>query len=54
MDIYRLKFSLWVGPQRVPQFYERSEHLHAYGSTIHTCCSPESARPGSGMGVGVI
>ena len=33
MGIYKLSFSLWVGPQGVPQFYERSEHLHAYGST---------------------
>ena len=41
MDIYRLRFSLWVGPQGVPQFYERSEHLHAYGSTT----------PSSGVGV---
>ena len=35
MDIYMLSFSLWVGPQGVPQFYKWSEHLHAYGSTTH-------------------
>ena len=42
MDIYRLMFSLWVGPQGVPQFYERSEHLHAYGSTTCTRMPPAS------------
>ena len=56
MDIYRLSFSLWVRPQGVPQFYERSEHLHAYGSTTHarTCHPPYPVGPGSCTGVGVI
>ena len=52
-DIYRLSFSLWVGPQMVPHFYERSEHLHAYGSTTHACLSRPTG-PSSGTGVGVI
>ena len=46
MDIYRLRLSLWVGPQGVPQFYERRKHLHVYGSA--------TTWPGSGTGVGVI
>ena len=61
MDIYRLRFSLWVGPQGVRHFYESSEHLHAYGSTTHAHAhlSPASprldqARPGSGTSVSVI
>ena len=50
MDIYRLRFSLWVGPQGVSQFYERSEHLHAYGSTTRVL--PATTRAGLGYGCG--
>ena len=57
MDIYRLRISLWVRPQGVPQFYEQSEHLHAYGSTTRARRhrSPASPRPnpaGPGLGTG--
>ena len=48
MDIYRLRFSLWVGPQGVPQFYERSEHLHAYGYN----CPPRHDLAGLGYRYG--
>ena len=55
IDIYRLSFSLWVRLQGVPQFYEQSKHLYAYGST--TRALPALPRPdsvGLGSGVGVI